>query len=116
MSSVPFPFVNFTAGIRKPALIPYNYFSPGDSVNWIQSIPYPTSFLQTPLLGTINGVNRVFTIGGIFAVIIAVMRNGIVLDPAKAYTSTGVGGATITFTDSSPYIPQVGDDIQAIVG
>ena len=32
-----FPFVNFLAANRKANLIPFNLFSPDDSITWIQS-------------------------------------------------------------------------------
>jgi hypothetical protein len=44
---LPFPFVNFLAANRKTNLIPFGYFSPGDSVSWIEGsvtiIPYSTT-------------------------------------------------------------------------
>lgn len=109
--SVPFPFVNFTAGLRKPALIPFGYFSPSDSISWIQSIPSDIAYTQAPLSGTIDGSNRVFTIPGTFSAVIAIIRNGIVLDPAVAYVLVG---STVTFTNSIAYIPRPGDDLQAL--
>jgi len=108
-----YPFINFQAGLRKPALIPYHYFSPGDNISWIQSIPTGISYAQSAVTGTINGVNRMFTIPGIFGGVIAVVRNGITLDPAVAYT---LAGSTITFTNSPAYIPQTGDDLMVILG
>lgn len=43
-----FPFQNFLAANRKANLIPFSYFSPGDSISWIASdnsavIPYKTT-------------------------------------------------------------------------
>jgi hypothetical protein len=107
-----YPFTNFTAASRKPNLIPFGYFSPGQSVTWIASNAAGVTFSQTPLVGTIDGINTIFTIGIPFTSIIAILRNGIVLDPAIAYSVTG---STVNFTNSSPYIPQIGDDLGAII-
>jgi hypothetical protein len=109
---LPFPFVNFLAATRKPMLIPFNYFSPDDSISWIQSVPSSVDYVTTAMTGTINGINTVFTIPGIFSSVIAVVRNGVVLDPSRAYS---VSGSTVTFSTNPAYIPQSGDDLMAIV-
>lgn len=107
-----YPLYNFTAATRKPNLIPFGYFSPGDNVSFIASSAAGINFSQTRLVGTIDGVNNIFTIGIPFTSVIAILRNGIVLDPLVSYALAGI---TVTFTDSSPYIPQVGDDLGAII-
>ena len=108
-------FVNFTAASRKPNLIPFGYFNINDSTSWIAATPTSSSYAQAALSGTLDGTNRVFTITGSYASVVAILRNGIALDPTLAYTLSGSGGSTVTFTNSPAYIPQPGDDIQALV-
>lgn len=67
---------------------------------------------QTTLSGTANGVNITFTIGGTVHSLLGIIRNGMVQDPNTAYSVTGT---TVTFTNNNPYIPQSGDDLEALV-
>jgi hypothetical protein len=108
---LPFPFTNFTAGLRKWSLIPFNYFSPGDNITWIQSPNFgPLSIAQPVLTGTLDGNNAVFTVPGIFNTLLQIQRNGVTQLLGTMYT---LSGATVTFLD--PYVPQPGDYLQALV-
>lgn len=102
-----FPFVNFTAGLRKPALKPFNYFGPNDSTAWIQGIPSGESTV-TPA-GTINGTNATFTLP-VGSNLVGLYKNGVLQTVNEMYTITGV---TITFV--IPYTPQTGDELLAVV-
>lgn len=112
MAQAPFPqLVNFVAASRKPALIPSNYFSPGDSVSWIWAPAASGGGVDvTPvtLVGVVDGVNRIFVVPTTILTGAAVLRNGVVQIPTTSYSLIG---QTVTFVSA----PQVGDDLQAIV-
>lgn len=102
-------FYNFTAASRKNNLIPMGIFNPMDSVSWIFNAqgnpPSPIG-----LLGTVDGTNAAFTLPSPYTVISAIMRNGVIQDPATMYS---VSGITVTFQTN--FIPQTGDDIQGLL-
>lgn len=116
MAQVPFPqFANFTAATRKALLIPFNFFSPNQETSWIAGLPASgVSLTPVNLTGTLDGVNAVFTVPGTITGGVAIYRNGVLLDPVaganQAYT---ISGNTVTFNAAN--VPQVGDDLQALV-
>ena len=103
-------FVNYTAALRKPLLVAFGMFNTADSLAFIYSIGSSAPFTPVPLIGTIDGSNAVFTTPTAVTGGCAVFRNGICQDPAISYT---LSGSTITF--NSQNIPQVGDDLFAII-
>ena len=98
--------VNFEAGLRKPALIPFGLFSPGDNLGFIAGIDAngmlgyaveaPNGVVSTP------GTTFTFT----FAPTIVVF-NGLSLFPPTDYTVVGV---TVTL----PFPAYAGDKIYGI--
>lgn len=101
---------NFTAGLRKLALIPFGYFSPGDSISWIVAVPASgTQLITAALSGTVDGANAIFTIPGTITQNCFVYKNGILQTIATMYT---LSGQVVTFL--YPYIPQPGDVLEAI--
>ena len=103
--------VNFEAASRKNSLIPFGLFSPGDNLGFIYSVPSTGSGgSPQPLVGTIDGSNRVFTTPVPVVNGAAIFRNGICQDPALSYSLVG---NVVTFNVLN--IPQVGDDLMAIV-
>jgi hypothetical protein len=107
--SPPFAFVNFVAACRKNMLIPSGYFSPNDYIGWIWAPPLPagTGTIAT-LQGVVDGANRVFTSPVPILSGVLVYLNGLLQDPAFAYSTAG---DTITFVTA----PQVGDDLMVVV-
>lgn len=100
--------VNFCAASRKFNFIPFNYFSPGDSISWIYGSETGV-FLQTVLLtGTVNGTNPTFTVPVQYSNTLIVFKNGVLQLLNVMYT---VSGQTVTFLP--PFIPQPGDVLQA---
>lgn len=114
MSFTPPPnnvLVNFTAAGRKGLLEPFGLMSPNDNLGFIYSIPSSgTGGSPQALVGTINGVNAVFTTPIAVVNGVSVYRNGVLQDPTSSYSLTG---NTVTFNASN--IPQTGDDLMAIV-
>ena len=110
MASVPIgQLANFSAGLRKPALKQFGLFSPNDNLGFIAGIGVTVNFAPANLIGTVDGVNAVFTLPGTPTGTVAIFRNGQLLDPAIYYT---LSGSTVTF--NGLYIPQPGDDLQAL--
>ena len=110
MASVPIgQLANFSAGLRKPALKQFGLFSPNDNLGFIAGIGVTVNFEPVNLTGTIDGVNAVFTIPGTPTGTVAIFKNGVMQDPAVHYT---LAVSTVTF--NGLYIPQPGDDLQAI--
>ena len=96
--------VNFTSGLRKPALIPFGYFSPNDNLGFIAGLStgpqYPT--------GVTNGV--VVTPSNTFTFTFPpseLVVNGMSLFPPNDFT---LSGTTVTL----PIILQVGDKIYGL--
>src|ERR1700722_13681918 len=79
-----FPFVNFTAGLRKTALIPFNYFSPSDSISWIEGVPFGV------------GVN---SINGLTGALFITAGTGITINTSSP--NVQVQANAVTFTLSS---------------
>lgn len=108
----PLGFVNFTAALRKPLLQASGYFSPNQETAWIWSIPNPTiNGSPVQLLGTLDGINAVFTTASPIVDGVSVFRNGALQNPGVMYQ---VNGNTITFL--FPYIPQPGDYLLSFLG
>jgi hypothetical protein len=135
-----FPLVNFLAGLRKPALIPFNYFSPGDSISWIESIPggvtsingltgaveiiagsgitINTSSPNIQVVGnplTLSSLTG--TINGVNLVftVPAFMANCLIFKNGVLQTSPlmyTISGTTVTFTYA--FTPQPGDNLQCL--
>jgi len=105
-------FVNFEASSRKPMLIPFGLFSPTDNLGFIYTIPSAggTGGSPQPMIGTIDGVNAVFTTPVTVINGAAIYSNGILQDPSLSYTLVG---STVTFNAAN--IPQPGDDLSGII-
>jgi hypothetical protein len=100
--------VNFLAASRKAALISSGYFSPNDNVSFIWAPSTTGVGTSTPLTGTINGVNLVFTSPITVVQGIMVYLNGVYQDPTSSYA---LSGNTVIFATA----PQIGDDVNAVV-
>ena len=103
-------FVNFTASSRKSSLVPFGLFGPDDNLAFIYNVGSGTGGAPVALVGTINGVNAVFTTPTAVVSGVVVFRNGLVQDPALSYSLVA---NTITFNAAN--IPQTGDDLVCIV-
>lgn len=101
-------FKNFTASFRKPNLIPFSIFAPGQDLDWIAGASLAGQF--TTVSGVIDGQNGVFTLGTAPMSGISLMRNGVEQLEGTMFT---VSNITITFT--YPYIPQPGDYLSAYI-
>lgn len=96
--------VNFMAGLRKPALIPFGYFSPNDNIGFIASLDgatiYPTG--TTDGIVSTPGHTFVFASAPSFLVV-----NGMTLYPSIDYAISG-------FTVTLPFQLFVGDKIYGV--
>ena len=82
--------VSFVAGLRKPALIPFGYFSPNDNISFIAGVgsSAPTPYFPTQAPGGIvasatNTFTFTFSPG-------AIVYNGTTLFPPTDFTVSGV--------------------------
>lgn len=89
--------VNFTASLRKPALIAFGDFSPNDNLNFIADMPGVASSF-TPTTTPPDGTRTTFQFAGLPAYIV---WNGVIQFQNVGYTITGpVSGVyTVTFID-----------------
>lgn len=111
MASIPIgQLANYTAADRKPNLIYFGNFSPGDNLGFIASSEAVNGAQQVTLTGTVDGTNRVFTVPITIPNHAQIYRNGVLQDPALSYA---ISGTTVTFNVG--VVPQVGDDLQAVV-
>lgn len=106
---------NFTAATRKPFLIPFGFFSPGDNISWIYA-PGGAGGISVDLTpvnmtGTIDGVNAAFTVPLPIVNGVAIFRNGDLQSASLAYS---IVGQVVTFNGSN--IPQIGDSLQCVLG
>lgn len=102
-------FVNLLAASRKSRLIPFGLFNGADNLSFIYDIPQSIGVgSYTPMTGTVDGANRVFTSPITVTNGLLLYLNGILQDPAISY---GISGNTVTFVNA----PQVGDDVTAVV-
>jgi hypothetical protein len=106
-------FVNFLSASRKGLLIPSGYFSPNQDISWIWNIPIPiVNGNPVSLLGTLDGINTVFTTPSAIVNGVTVFRNGVLQQPGVMFNV--VGNSNIVFIP--PYIPQPGDYLLAVLG
>lgn len=108
------PMKNFTAGLRKPALVNFNVLPVGSDLSWIEDIGFAEGLgagglVPVSITGTVNGTNgsdgnASFTLGSTPTTAAVVVSRGVVRQENVAFTRVG---ASITFV--APYIPIAGD-------
>ncbi len=117
MSFTPPPanqLVNFLAISRKASLIASGFFSPNDNLGFIWTPATGGAGAGTPvtLVGTVDGVNLIFTSPAAVVNGIVVFRNGLYQQPTSSYS---VAGSTVTFAGGANNTPEPGDLLMALV-